>query len=253
MASARQPTGYVIYRGPSLLTGRPIVAVALVSKSANVKTGNMVQTYILSDEADPVTASRTGQDEAVCGDCKHRPANGGACYVTLIHGPSAVWRKLQAGGYPDWTDANPFLLSGLGAGRMVRLGTYGDPAAVPVGIWEALVSQAAGRTGYTHQWRNGDLSEDLHLHRLRALVMASCDSEEEAQYARQLGWRYFRIRGNTAQPMGPREIVCPASEEAGKRRTCATCKACDGTQRGTGQASVVIVVHGTKAKRFATV
>lgn len=246
-SAIRKPTGFIIYRGPSLLTGRPIVAVALTA-STNRKTGNMVQTYILSDEADPVSAARSGQDEAVCGDCKHRPANGGACYVTLIHGPSSVWRGLQRGIYPQ---AMRGQLPILGAGRMVRLGTYGDPAAVPVGIWEALVSEAAGRTGYTHQWRNGDLSEDAQLRPLRALVMASCDSEAEAHYARQLGWRHFRIRSTEAEPPMAREMVCPASEEAGKRKTCAECGACDGAQRGSGKASVVIVVHGSKARRFA--
>lgn len=250
----KQPTGYIIYRGPSLLDGSPIVVVAL-THSGNRKTGDMVQTYILADGPNPVEAARSGADAAVCGDCKHRPANGGACYVTLIHGPSSVWRGLQRGIYPvlDGADGATVAecLSALGAGRMVRLGTYGDPAAVPAWIWQALVAQAEGRTGYTHQWANGDLSEDYQLRPLRALVMASCDTEQEAQYAQQLGWRYFRVRGSLEEPRMVREMVCPASEEAGKVRTCASCGACDGAQRGPSKASVVIVVHGSKASRFA--
>jgi hypothetical protein len=240
----KQPTGYVIYRGPSQLDGQPIVVVALVSKSTNGKTGNMVQTYILRDGVNPVEAARTGQDESVCGDCKHRPANAGGCYVTLIHGPSVVWRQLQAGAYPVATEAE---LAALGAGRMVRLGTYGDPAAAPARIWAELVRLAAGRTGYTHQWRNESLPMGERL-ALRALVMASADDAAEAQQARELGMRHFRIR-TADEALLPREIICPASEEAGKRKTCETCGACSGTQRA-GQASVVIIVHGTKAGRY---
>ena len=39
-------TGYVIYKGPSLLDGAPIVVIAVIG-SGNTKTGDMVQTYIL--------------------------------------------------------------------------------------------------------------------------------------------------------------------------------------------------------------
>lgn len=42
----------ILYRGPSLLDGQPIVAIAIV-KSDNAKTGNMVQTYILREDIDP--------------------------------------------------------------------------------------------------------------------------------------------------------------------------------------------------------
>ena len=242
------PTGYVLYRGPSMLDGSPIVVVAtgFARRSKNAKTGDMVQTYILVDGPDPVTAARTGADGAVCGDCKQRPANGGACYVTLIHGPLAVHKGLQRGIYPAVTSIPE--AQSLGAGRMVRLGTYGDPAAVPMGVWEHLTARAAGRTGYSHQWRNGDLSH-AHLDTLRRLVMASVDDTEELAYARQLGWRTFRIR--TADQFPERgEFVCPASEEAGMRTTCAACKACDGIERGTSKASPVIIIHGGKARRF---
>jgi hypothetical protein len=253
----RQPTGYILYRGPSMLDGSPIVVVATGTgrRSKNAKTGDMVQTYILADGVDPVTASRTGQDAAVCGDCKHRPANMGTCYVTLIHGPSAVYRALQRNSYPrvsrltlDDVGGVPSIAQ-LGKGRMVRLGTYGDPAAVPVEIWEALVSRAEGRTGYTHQWQNPAIPADA-WRRLVSLVMASVDTDTEAVQARDAGLRYFRVRPDDAAPLGPREFVCPASEEAGKRKTCATCAACDGSRDVDGRASPVIVVHGSKARKF---
>jgi len=61
----------VIYRGPSLIDGAPIVVVALWSK-ANRKTGGMLQTYVIRDDMDPLKASKTGADRAICGDCPHR-------------------------------------------------------------------------------------------------------------------------------------------------------------------------------------
>lgn len=242
--SAKKPTGFVIYRGPSLLDGQPIVAVALV-KSGNEKTGNMVQTYIMPDVAQrPSEAARLGLDVSVCGDCKHRPALGGACYVVLAQGPTVVWKMLQAGRYPERMayDLAPELV-----GRMVRLGTYGDPAAVPAQVWRDLVAHAAGRTGYTHQWNNPAL--DAHqLDAMRELVMASADTLEEAQAARSKGLRYFRIRVE-GQPLQRGEFVCPASDEAGKRTTCADCGACNGSEKPSA-ASPVIVVHGGRASKF---
>jgi hypothetical protein len=85
-----------------------------------------------------------------------------------------------------------------------------------------------------------------------ALVMASVDSPEEAQEARDAGLRYFRVRLQ-GEALAPREFVCPASEEAGNRTDCATCGACSGTQRAA-QASPVIVAHGSgKLSKFIAI
>lgn len=244
-------SGTILYEGPSKLDGERIVAIA-ISRSKNRKTGDMVQTYILRADVDPVSAARSGADSSVCGDCKHRPAKGGACYVTLIHGPASVYRAYKRGRYPYARAAidgqyAPGAVAEIGAGRIVRLGTYGDPAVVPVHIWEDLTSRAAGRTGYSHQWRNEALRlEDRQ--RLARLTMASVDNVVEAHYAREAGLRYFRIRSED-EPRYVGEVVCPASAEAGKVRTCATCKACSGTAR-PGQSSVVIIVHGSRARNF---
>src|SRR4051812_3947762 len=56
----RKPQGVILYRGPSLLDGSPIVCVAvgLTHKSKNPKTGQRtVQTFILADNGeDPIAA-----------------------------------------------------------------------------------------------------------------------------------------------------------------------------------------------------
>jgi hypothetical protein len=239
------PTGFTIYQGPSMIDGTPIVAIALLG-SSNRKTGNMVQTYILRQDMRPVQAVQTGADVAICGDCKHRPSNGGACYVVVAQGPTVVFKTWVAGKYPAATATE---VGAQVAGRMVRLGTYGDPAAVPAEVWENLTALAAGRTGYTHQWRNPALSAD-HRARIVRLCMASVDNALEATEARAQGMRYFRIR-TADEVVGQGEFVCPASAEGGMRKLCTTCGACNGTTKSTG-ASPVIIVHGNKASRFAT-
>jgi len=90
-------------------------------------------------------------------------------------------------------------------GRTVRLGAYGDPAAVPFQVWQALLAYAAAWTGYTHQWRRAP--------ELAAYCMASVDTPGERAEARFLGFRTFRVRA-AGQAVETREVVCPASAEA---------------------------------------
>ena len=86
--ATRKPTGFIAYRGPSLIDGSPIVVVVVTAKSSNRKTGSMVQTYILRADQNPVAAVKSGADVSICGDCKHRgdKGQGRSCYVNLGHG-----------------------------------------------------------------------------------------------------------------------------------------------------------------------
>ena len=63
--------------------------------------------------------------------------------------------------------------------------------------------------------------------------MASVETEAAGARRTAAGWRTFRVR-LASEPVMPEEIVCPASAEAGRRRTCATCKACGGARASTG-------------------
>lgn len=235
--------GFIFYEGPSVLDGSPIIGVAIDS-SANRKTGAMIQTYILRSDVSPIDAAAEGEDASVCGDCKHRPSLDGACYVNLGHGPTAVWNGLMRDIYPM------SLLSAarMCEGRKVRLGSYGDPMAIPWFAWYVLVAGAVGHTGYTHQWMNPDIA---HIQRegIMALCMASVDTPTEADMAHTLGYRTFRVRTRD-EPMLAGEFVCPASDEAGKRLQCADCLACNGGVGMERKASPVIIAHGSKARRF---
>jgi hypothetical protein len=243
----KKPSGYIIYRGPSLLDDKPIVVVAITGKSSNSKTGDMVQTYILADNGkSPVESAKALDDVSVCGDCKHRRGLGGSCYVNLGQGPRAVMDGVIRGIYPDiWPDIDVMYSFVVAvAQRMTRLGTYGDPAAVPSYVWELLLQDAAGHTGYTHQWQNGKADH------VKQWCMASVDTPKEAALAKMDGWRTFRVRDADGSLEFSHEMKCPASAEMNKRLTCDTCMACSGGI-DSKKASVTIIVHGSLKNRFA--
>lgn len=240
---------YIIYEGTSHIDDKQIVVVA-IPKSSNDKTGDMLQTIIMRSDIDPITASRTGEDYSICGSCVHRgiPHNGNSggakkrsCYVMLLMVLS-VYKAYKKGNYKRIQGHDA--IANIGAGLMVRLGTYGDPAAVPSYIWESLLSKAEGHTGYSHQANveGADYRPDL--------TMRSADTLAEAQEAWARGERTFRVTTNANDIVQGKEIACPASIEAGKRTTCKQCKLCSGN---TIQAkSIVIMAHGTGSKHYAT-
>ena len=238
-APAMPERGFVMYSGASVLDGAPIVVIATMSTS-NVKTGQMVQTWILRADINPVEASKSGDDSSICGNCVHRHYNEGACYVNIGQAPNAVYKGYQRGIYPVFVyddHAHYF------AHRKIRLGAYGDPAAVPVDVWRALASEAKAWTGYSHQWQESRFAE------LRAYCMASVDNEVEYSAAIAMGWRAFRVR-LANQPLARHEIACPASEEAGTRTQCVTCRLCAGAAKQAK--NIAIIAHGLGAKHFAT-
>jgi hypothetical protein len=123
---------------------------------------------------------------------------------------------------------------------MLRIGSYGDPVAVPYSVWSPLVAVAAGHTGYTHAWR------ETRFWRYRRILMASCESLDDANSARARGWRTFRTGPEGELPVRG-EFRCPASAEENKRLSCNRCGACDGAKDKPGRASVLIQAHGSPA------
>lgn len=222
------PLGFIVYEGPSAIDSAPIVAIVnAIDESGNGKTGSLVQSWILRSDVEPTAAARTGADASVCGGCVHRPilaaTNGAArCYVNLGRAPLGIFRAYRRGGY---VRVSPGTLRLLMRGRRVRLGSYGDPAAVPAAVWRAYVADAVGHTGYSHQWRDIDAAE------WAPLVMASVDSIEEQREAAARGFRTFRVSLDAADLIPGAESMCPASREAGNRAQCADCLLCGGTAK----------------------
>lgn len=241
---------FAFYSGPSLITPDTTIAAIATQSSDNRKTGDILQTWIMPTAVTPPEAVRTGIDRAVCGDCRYRPSIAlrplppGApsrprCYVNTGQAPLSIHGAFTRGRY----DApSPETLHTLTRGRIVRLGSWGDPYAVPLTRWLELTQDAAGHRGYTHGWRHLTATatpRDLTL--WQRLLMASVDTLDEWRTARAAGWRTFRV-STTPGDIQPGEVICPASREGGYKATCETCTLCAGTAAQTDR-TVVILDH----------
>ena len=231
----------IFYEGTSQLDGRPIVGIMTGHRkpSSNPKTGFMAQTWIIRQDIHPSTAIKSGEDYSICGDCVHRrdPATGKrTCYVNQM-GPAAVYRTYKAGKYKNLSPRS------LTYARSLRVGAYGDPAMIPLDVWQSLLSRFDRWTGYTHQWQWCDPA-------YAKFCMASVESDEDQRLAEDLGYRCFRVRSCHDKHDG--FITCPASEEAGKRTTCERCTLCAGNfdHKSGRPPHIQITVHGVGASSF---
>jgi hypothetical protein len=251
--------GIIVYRGSSMYNAAPIVAV--LTRSSNRKTGtsknNMVQLWILSDETNPIEASRAGYDASICGKCPHmgKPnpdkikgwSDGRTCYVNLIHGPSAVYKGVQRGIY---SEANHENVKGFLSGNMLRLGAYGDPAALPVALVDLLVSYSKGHTGYSHAHNMQE--HDANVYKTS---MFSADNKRDAITAHAQGYRTFRVipvaawQEKQKGELLSNEIICPATPEGGNKSTCVNCGLCNG-MHSNGAKSIAVVAHGASKNKI---
>ena len=237
--------GFIAYEGPSQIDGRPIVVIVnKLAGSDNAKTGaDLVQTFIIRADVAPTDALKTGDDVSICGQCGHRPIlakiNGQApCYVNVGRSVRSVFEAYKRGRYQR---ATPGQLRAILAGRKVRLGTYEDPAAAPVAMWQEITADAAGVVGYSHQWQSVNFDHAAWA----PLIMASADSIDEAAQANLYGMRVFRV--SVGVDKQPGEATCPASAEGGKKATCDLCMLCGGTSKAARD--IVIADHAVGHKR----
>src|SRR6516162_11175111 len=114
-ARKNRPSGYVLHENPNYV-------VIATLETDNPKTGNMIQIWILPAEVSPTAAVKTGHDDIVCFDCKHRGDGNGknrTCYVKVFQAPLAVWSAWKRGKYPE-LDMRDYRF--VFAGRKVRFG-----------------------------------------------------------------------------------------------------------------------------------
>lgn len=227
-----RPLGYILHENDKIVC-------IMTFGSKNIKTGSMIQTWILVKDISPTNAVKNGKDELVCGDCKHRGSvvNGvrvlpRTCYVNVGQAPLKVWQAYHAGKYiPHDESATKYI-----KGKKIRIGSYGDPACVPPHIWTDILRHTSGNTGYTHQWLNCDV-------RYSKFLMASCDNEHEQSLARTMGWRCFVVNKN--KPI-ENTITC-LSSSIGK--TCDDCLLCSGSSNNSKK-DIWIEPHGAVGKKY---
>lgn len=242
----KRPIGFEVYRGPSAIGGGDVVGI-LTLTSRNRKTGDMAQLWILPADRSPLDALRDGENHASCGDCPlqgvYDPAagrmSGRVCYVNVGQAPVGVWKAFRAGRYDTYRrDLHAEIL----ADRSIRLGAYGDPAALPDSIVEHFATVGRGWTGYSHQLFRIDRER---ADRLARWLMVSCHNQAQLSEARRRGWRAFVTvapehaeRGKV--PAGA--VECPAYTRG---VSCETCQLCRGTSRPA--LDVYAIGHGRPA------
>ena len=275
----------ILFEGPSEIDGAPIVAIltGLATRSRNTGTGDMLQVYILRSDVPPEAARHVGADVSICGDCAMRgrvvtldvalgiaaalPAKARApllkriktaqvksqetlnierpCYVIVSQGPTAVYKAYKRGLYHH---ATPAEAAQHVQGRALRIGAYGDSAALPPGIVEPLAAAADTVTNYTHSGCY-DMSRAMQL---AQFTMLSADNLKQAKRYWDTGARTFRVSSDwtlvdgvrRVQDAMPNESQCPKT--LSKRVTCAGCGVCDGLRRGIKR-SIVAPSHGNGA------
>lgn len=248
--SNKNPQGVLLYRGPSNFdkdVNILAIATGFVNPSSNRKTGGMIQVFIVRDDQVPSSTIKNRTDQPVCGDCKHGARFGRSCYVnTVSMGVNVVYKTFHNGKYPQF-EADKHM--DMFAGRKVRFGAYGDPAAVPFWVWEPILDKLNETRGvwtsYTHSWGICDP-------RFKEFTVASVDNPEELARARAAGWRTYRTL-LPGEELEKNEHICPASDEykemTGRELSCAECHACDGLHgKSPNRASFAIRVHGTVGK-----
>lgn len=234
----KNSNGYVVFEGASAIDGKPIVVIATGFRdSKNRKTGGMIQTWIIRQDIKPSDAVKSDDDISVCGNCPHRKNADGkrSCYVNVGQAPNAVYKCYKRGGYRALNgDMSVF------DGRAVRIGSYGDPGAIPADVWVEIIDRAAYHTGYTHRWRDTGAA-------LCGMLQASADNDKDHAEATAAGWKTFQVlpagKNMSEYKESGKRIVCPATTIEGM--TCDKCKLCNGCK-----ANVIIEVHGTGKGNF---
>lgn len=222
--STKEITRYMIVESP--VNNEPVL-LALTAGSANEKTGDMAQLYILHPDDKPLEISKQGKDDRICGACPLRHSLGGACYVVLFMGPNKVYNAWVRTGRRD-DDTLDFLE--LAADKKIRFGAYGDPAHIPAWLATEIMAAAKGWTAYTHAWRNPVVAATW-----KGKAMASCDTATQLRVAEQNGWAGFVVT-----PGKLAKVTTCLNESKGTQ--CIDCMKCNGT-RG----SVSILPHGARA------
>ena len=246
----KNPTGYILYEGKSLHQNakHDIVVILITGNSANKKTGNMMQLWIMLKDIDPILANKLGYDIAICGECPlkgiahndptKKEALNRTCYVnfqTVRH----IYRAYKKGNYPPMTPSHmskKIRYNPIDVRRGIRLGAYGDPALIPSNVIDGLRSKLPKETGitaYTHQSNSQNANLDSSF-------MISCETLEQAQTQWDQGRRTARTI-KSIDDLQSNEMFCPATKEGGSRLQCFECKLCNAER---DKRSIAWLPHG---------
>jgi hypothetical protein len=220
-----------------------VTITGVTDDSDNEKVGNMLGTNIMPATVDNLNeAVKTGNDKAGCGNCPFRPSNYSrlpkwlkdnmaVCYVTVsIDGISSNFNSWLAGRIKKMTSPEQL------PNKPVRLGSWGDPAMIPLSAWLPVLAGRA-HTGYTHQWKHAFAQP------FKRFLQASCGSLHDVKNANSKGWfAYLTVPPGTGMTDFD-GVECPHQATQGEV-TCDKCLLCDGTK-----CNVWVYDHGLPYKQ----
>jgi hypothetical protein len=228
-----------------------VTITGLEQPSKNAKTGDMLQVAIMRADKLPSLAARDGADRSVCGSCQLRPYLGNKikCYVKLWRSFNGIWRSVVATGAAV-TESIGELIEPLqrcsepgakhsrrrcahktGKPLGVRLGSYGDPSFIDIGLIRELcpTDRRQIRTGYTHRWREIPIAYADYM-------MASLDPETDPnratarEEANAAGWSTYAVLERGEAP-SEGSVLCPHTTHG---IACADCGLCAGALSWSG-------------------
>lgn len=210
----------------------PVEAAMWVGTTRNTKTGDVPTLYIGRDREES-KASCKGCPLLESGDCY-------AQYGTPAQGHASMIKAAKRGKLYTLKAA---LLKSKRSAKMARFGAIGDPAALGIDYIKKAVGVirdfGMDAVGYTHHWERAP--------EFAGVLMASCDSIEQADTAIDMGYRAAVVlpwdhEGRFTTPAGRKGIVCPAITGG---ITCNECRLCDGSKSGP---VIGFPDHGPKAQ-----
>tara|TARA_R110000751_G_scaffold22666_2_gene63654 strand:- start:321 stop:1007 length:687 start_codon:yes stop_codon:yes gene_type:complete len=219
--------GFILHEG--VITGHRFVVIAtgVVRPSVNIKTGGMIQIWILLTDQSPIEGVQSGLDaDTICKGCPF--ASGHGCYVNLGHSPLGIWKAYHRGSYPALRGYSVF------QDRAVRFGAYGNPSLIPLRIVKAIRRRAGKTTGYFHDWKANRKARKYNRY-----FMASTDTLESLEEAKAEGLRVFHA--SKEKPTGRFKTCLNVTHGI----QCADCGLCNG---GDGP-DVWVPLHGSGAKK----
>ena len=89
----------------------------------------------------PTEAAKKGLEKGICGDCPLKLSQTGACFVNLLP-VNNIYRKYLARTYPKFSANEIEVIKRYR--YPIRIGSYGDPTAVPFDVWEPIISASGG-------------------------------------------------------------------------------------------------------------
>lgn len=234
------------------------VQVFRLGKTENKKISDgkdkIVQSYTFSEDqynyirqnmlagTKPVFKEFFSLDAKNCFDCPFSVNSnaGGKCYTHKVMqylGFVAMLKSIvnefgNIKNIPTYDNGFALQLGAMAKDRYVRFGSYGEPTMHPITLVGLMASMAKTYTGYTHQW----FRKPEYL----KFFMASTHNEFQAKTVKDKfeSRSFIAVKDNK----GVDAVICPASDEAGFKSTCAACGLCSGSM-GKGKKNVVILEH----------